>query len=84
MSELTPEKVAAFLNRRTGGFDCSICDGHEWQMNVLGNKSGYIEVRCGHCGHVVLFDRGFLENSVDDQTKGQTKQNRLRRIFGFS
>lgn len=55
MSELTPEKVAAFLNRRTGGFDCSICDGHEWQMNVLGNKSGYIEVRCGHCGHVVVF-----------------------------
>lgn len=84
MSELTPEKVTAFLNRRTGGFGCSICDANEWQMGVSDKRTERIELRCGHCGHVVLFDRGFLENSVDDQTKGQTKQNRLRRIFGFS
>lgn len=84
MSELTPEKVTAFLNRRTGGFVCSICDANEWQMGVSDKRTDRIELRCGHCGHVVLFDRGFLENSVDDQTKGQTKQNRLRRIFGFS
>lgn len=83
MSELTPEKVAAFLNRRTGGFGCSVCESNEWQMNVSDKECDRIEIRCGHCGHVVLFDRGFLENSVDDLTKGQTQANRIRRIFGW-
>ena len=83
MSELTPEKVAAFLNRRTGGFGCSVCKANEWQMNVSDKECDRIENRCGHCGHVVLFDRGFLENSVDDLTKGQTQANLIRRIFGW-
>ena len=83
MSELTPEKVAAFLNRRTGGFGCSVCEANEWQMNVSDKECDRIEIRCGHCGHVVLFDRGFLENSVDDLTKGRTQANLIRRIFGW-
>lgn len=83
MSELTPEKVTAFLNRRTGGFGCSVCEANEWQMNVSDKECDRIEIRCGHCGHVVLFDRGFLENSVDDLNKGQTQANRIRRIFGW-
>ena len=48
MSELTPEKVTAFLNRRTGGFGCSICDANEWQMGVSDKRSDRIELRCGH------------------------------------
>lgn len=83
MSELTPEKVAAFLNRRTGGFGCSVCEANEWQMNVSDKECDRIEIRCGHCGHVVLFDRGFLENSVDDLAKGKMQANRIRRIFGW-
>ena len=83
MSELTPEKVAAFLNRRTGGFGCSVCEANEWQMNVSDKECDRIEIRCGHCRHVVLFDRGFLENSVDDLAKGKMQANRIRRIFGW-
>lgn len=83
MSELTPEKVAAFLNRRTGGFGCSVCEANEWQMNVSDKECDRIEIRCGHCGHIVLFDRGFLENSVDDLAKGKMQANRIRRIFGW-
>lgn len=47
MSELTPEKVAAFLNRRTGGFVCSVCEANEWQMNVSDKECDRIEITAG-------------------------------------
>ena len=64
MSELTPEKVSAILNRRTGGFDCFVCGKCEWQMSASEEESAYLEVRCLHCGHIELFDREFVEREL--------------------
>jgi hypothetical protein len=74
MSELSAENVSAFLNRRTGGFDCSVCGKCEWQMGVSERESDYLKVRCGHCGHIELFDRDFVEQALLPPRNQQFKQ----------
>lgn len=114
MSEksITLTQWTDYLNRRTGGFACSICKHQDWEtqasnlfvdrISVANNMAtnddidqllfpetvhtekenpspagdnhivtntmadNTIVMRCGHCGHLVFFDRAFVEETIHE------------------
>lgn len=113
MSEksITLTQWTDYLNRRTGGFACSICKHQDWETQasnlfidcvpvannmatnddidqlfsekspaekenrshasdnqLVPNKmaDNTIVMRCGHCGHLVFFDRAFVEGVIHE------------------
>lgn len=53
-----------FLNERAHGVVCSVCGRQDWMMNVNGDTENIL-IMCSHCGHVVSFDRDYVEAMLD-------------------
>lgn len=53
-----------FLNERAHGVVCSVCGRQDWVMNVNGDTENIL-IMCSHCGHVVSFDRDYVEATLD-------------------
>lgn len=61
---LVKKDVEAFLSAKAGRLRCSVCGGRDWETPTDTTGDEYLTVRCCRCGHVVLFDIGFVEESL--------------------
>ena len=100
MKSISVKEFTDFLNQRTGGFSCSICQHEDWcvqsangivgsvdlanhvipisAINAMFDKDSIpeeseddqtmadstITIRCNHCGHLVFFDKAFVEEQI--------------------
>lgn len=61
---VTKQDFERFLNERAHGVVCSVCGRQDWVMNVNGDAENIL-IMCSHCGHVVSFDRDYVEAMLD-------------------
>ena len=100
MKSISVKEFTDFLNQRTGGFSCSICQHEDWCVQSANGMVGSVDlanhvvsledidaitdhkplpekskddqtmadstitIRCNHCGHLVFFDKTFVEEQI--------------------
>ena len=54
-----------FLNERVHGVICAVCGRQDWMMSV-NEENENILIMCSHCGHVVSFNRNYVETLLGE------------------